>query len=253
MAVTWWGHSFCTVEMPGGPAVATDPLIGRTLLHLRRVGPVPHRGAAAADVVLISHLHHDHLHVPSLAQFGPGTPIVVPSGACRAVPSLARHRVVEASPGQRLEIAGVVIDVLPAQHDGRRDKRPGARAAPALGFRFTGGGASCWFPGDTGPAADFAAVDPVGLALVPIGGWGPSLGEQHLDPVQAVDAVARVGARWVLPVHYGTFWPVVLPRRGRRYERFFVEPPQRFLEAARVAGLTARVLMPPFGIRQALA
>jgi L-ascorbate metabolism protein UlaG (beta-lactamase superfamily) len=43
---------------------------------------------------------------------------------------------------------------------------------------------------------------------VPVGGWGPSLGPGHLDPVAAAEAVRRVGARVAIPVHFGTFWPI---------------------------------------------
>ena len=51
---------------------------------------------------------------------------------------------------------------------------------------------------------------PVDLALVPVGGWGPSLGPGHLDPVRAAEAVRRVGASTAVPVHFGTFWPIGL-------------------------------------------
>ena len=246
-AVTWWGHSFATVELPDA-TVATDPLMARRLFHLRRPSPPPGDRARRADLVLVSHLHHDHLHVPTLRRFDDAVPIVVPRGAVRAVRSLERLAVIEVVPGDDVTIAGVDVEVLPACHDGRRDKRPGAPVAPALGFRFSQGGTTCWHPGDTGPM-DFSGIDPVDLALVPIGGWGPSLGDGHLDPEQAADAVAAVGARWILPVHHGTYWPVVLRPSGPAHEHWFISPPQRFREAVAARGLTAEVLTPPMGVR----
>ena len=79
LALTWWGHASTTVEI-GGARVATDPLLGDRLLHLRRYAASPAARAFEADVVLISHLHHDHLHLPSLRRFGRETPILVPRG-----------------------------------------------------------------------------------------------------------------------------------------------------------------------------
>ncbi|MFV2121662.1 MBL fold metallo-hydrolase, partial [Streptomyces sp. Act-28] len=66
MEITWWGHATCTVE-DSGVRVLTDPLFTRRLAHLRRRrGALPPPEAALADLVLVSHLHADHLHLPSL-------------------------------------------------------------------------------------------------------------------------------------------------------------------------------------------
>ena len=75
------GHSTVRVEM-AGRTVLTDPLLADTVGLLRRVVPLPDPATwAGVDVVLISHLHGDHLHLPSLRTVGPGTRIVVPRGA----------------------------------------------------------------------------------------------------------------------------------------------------------------------------
>ncbi len=252
-AVTWWGHSSTTIDL-GRARVATDPLLTRRLYHLRRAVPEPPEAATRADVVLVSHLHHDHLHLPSLDRFAADVPVVVPRGATDAVKRLRGRELVEVVPGDSVDVAGLRIDVRPATHDGRRDNRPRrSRTVPALGFRFTDGETSVWYPGDTGVRADFAEVDPVDLAVVPIGGWGPTLGEEHLDPEEAVAAVAAVGARWALAVHYGTYWPVALKQlHPRSHHRLFVTPPQRFHRAGLRTGLSATTLTPRFGERVVL-
>ena len=230
--------------------VATDPLLTDRLYHLRRHAPLPPRTAATADVVLISHLHHDHLHLPSLLRFDDDVPIVVPRGAATVVKGLADRELVEVVPGETVTVAGVTIDVLPAHHSGHRSKFERGGDVPALGFRLDDATTSVWYPGDTGVRPDFADVADVDLAAVPIGGWGPSLGDEHLDPEEAVAAVAQVGARWALAVHYGTFWPLWLKRlRPGSHQRFFVTPPQRFLKAAAETGLAAEPLTPDFGQR----
>lgn len=80
LSFTWWGHAFTTVDL-GGVRVAVDPLLTDRLFHLRRYAARPGPSASEADLVLISHLHADHLHLPSLAHFGRDVPVVVPRGA----------------------------------------------------------------------------------------------------------------------------------------------------------------------------
>ena len=51
-------------------------------------------------------------------------------------------------------------------------------------------------------------VGPVDVALLPVGGWGPYLGQGHLDAGRAAQALARLAPRSAVPVHYGTYWPI---------------------------------------------
>ncbi len=163
--------------------------------------------------MLVSHLHHDHCHLPSLRQLEPGTRVVLPRGGAGLLADLPLD-VTEVVPGDVVEVAGVPVQVVRAFHDGRR--HPGSSwAAPAVGF-VVHGRQRVWFAGDTG-LTDLLGrdVDPPDVALLPVGGWGPvarpSVAGQHLDPRTAAVVAARVGAAWAVPVHYGTLWPVGLP------------------------------------------
>jgi L-ascorbate metabolism protein UlaG (beta-lactamase superfamily) len=243
IACTWWGHSTATVEL-GGSRVVTDPLLTDRLLHLVRHSAAPGAAAAQADLVLVSHLHHDHCHRASLARYGADVPIVAPRGAERLLARLAGDRLLLVEPGDVVERAGVRVEVLAATHDGRRHPLSRDRP-PALGFRFGNDAGACWYPGDTELRDDMADVDPVDLALVPAGGWGPTLEEGHLDPDEAAVAVRRVGARWAVPVHWGTFWPAGLQHVARtNHERLFVSPGPRFAAALAGSGVEAVVLAP---------
>lgn len=226
LSVTWWGHASVTVEI-GGVRVLTDPLLVDRLAHLRRQVPSVPADARRADVVLVSHLHADHLHVGSLRQVDPRALLVVPRGAAPLVSSLP-HVVVEVGPDEQVTVGGVELQVLPATHDDRRHPASPLRAT-AVGFRFAGAGRSVWFPGDTGPREDHVDLRPVDLGLVPIGGWGPSLGDGHLTPEQAAHGTRVVGCRWVLPVHHGTLWPMGLRHLDPAgFRRWFTEPAPRF-------------------------
>ncbi|MFD9728347.1 MBL fold metallo-hydrolase [Streptomyces sp. NPDC059072] len=212
--ITWWGHATCTVE-DSGVRILTDPLFARRLAHLRRrAGAVPPPEAAVADVVLVSHLHSDHLHLPSLARLRPGTRLVVPRGARRAVPGLARTagrvglRVTEVVPGEVVDVRdGVRVRAVSARHDGRRLPF-GPHRARALGY-VVQGAARTYFAGDTGLFDTMAEeVGPVDVALLPVGGWGPYLGPGHLDAGRAARALAELAPAAAVPVHYGTYWPI---------------------------------------------
>ena len=205
--VTWWGHSTLSLR-DSGAHLLTDPLLTHRVAHLtRRRGAVP--AALAPDAVLISHLHHDHLHLPSLRRLPGGTTVLLPAGGGGLLDDLDLV-VTQVEPGDAVDVAGVRVRAVRARHDGRR--HPGSSwSAPALGY-VVEGSARTWFVGDSGPDADLGAdVGEVDVALVPVGGWGPvsrsSVRGQHLGPVEAAETVQRVDAALAVPIHYGTMWP----------------------------------------------
>ena len=99
--LTWWGHSTITWQ-DGGTTIVFDPVLTARLGHLRRVrGSVPPRHAAHADVILISHLHTDHTHLPSLRLIPPSVDLIAPAGSRRLLKSIAARgvRLREVEPG----------------------------------------------------------------------------------------------------------------------------------------------------------
>ncbi|WP_055591369.1 MBL fold metallo-hydrolase [Peterkaempfera griseoplana] len=243
--ITWWGHATATVR-DSGVSILTDPLLTSRLAHLRRRrGPLPGAAARRADAAVVSHLHADHLHLPSLRVLPPGTPVLLPRGATGAVPALRRlsHlHLLEVGAGEETAVGAVTVRAVPARHDGRRLPMGPQRVEP-LGFVIHGAAAT-YFAGDT----DFYpglvdAVGPCDHALLPVGGWGPGLGPGHLDPARAAEAVRLLAPRTAVPVHFGTFCPVGL---GLRPGAWFHAPGDDF--ARRAAGLapqtTVHVLEP---------
>jgi L-ascorbate metabolism protein UlaG (beta-lactamase superfamily) len=233
--LTWWGHSTSTWQ-DGGTTVLFDPVLTARLGHLRRVrGPVPRRHAALADLILISHLHADHTHLPSLRLIPASAVLIAPAGSRRLLRPIAARGVElrEVMPGDLVEFGGLQIRVLAADHDGRR--HPGSpHRGPALGY-LVEGSRRCWYPGDTGPNLAFDEVTNVDIALMPVGGWGPTLGEGHLDAEQAAYAVRRTHPAGAVPVHWGTLWPIGLRQRPELIDL----PAEAFAEhIARVAPTT---------------
>jgi L-ascorbate metabolism protein UlaG (beta-lactamase superfamily) len=238
--VTWWGHSTMWLA-DSGVSLLTDPLLTDRLIHLRRMaGPAP-RLPGPPDAVLVSHLHADHCHLASLRAV-PGEPLlVVPRGAAefvaQGVGGSAARRCVELAPGEETTVGPVTVRAVEAAHDGGRGPWSRLRSV-AMGF-VVEGAARTWYAGDTGLFDGMSALGPLDLALVPVGGWGPTLGAHgHLDAADGAEALRRVKAAWAVPVHYGTFWPVGL---GRVRPHMFREPGAEFARRAATASPDTRV------------
>jgi len=198
-AVTWLGHATVVVDLDG-ERVVTDPVLRRRVAHLRRsrAAPVP----TAATAVLLSHLHYDHLDVPSMRSFARELPVVLPRGGARLLRGFADLREVE--PGDSVRMGGLQVDAVEADHDGRR--RPGGASGPALGFVLRGS-RTVYFAGDTDLFAGMAQLAPLDVALLPVAGWGKGLGPGHLDPQRAAAALALLRPAVAVPIHWGTYRP----------------------------------------------
>ena len=203
--VRWLGHSTVLIEL-GAARFLTDPVLRRRVMHLRRSHAV--EAPDSVDAVLVSHLHYDHLDLQSLAAVGNRGPIVVPRGGAKAVRGF--ENVVEVEPGTTVEIAGVPLRVVEAVHDGRR-RNVGA-PVDAVGYVLEGA-RTVYFAGDTDLFDGMNGLGPLDVALIPVWGWGPSVGEGHLDPERAAEALALLQPRVAIPIHWGTY--SVLWSRGR--------------------------------------
>lgn len=234
--IVWVGHSTVLVDMDG-VRLLTDPLLRPRVVHLRRVGKVNPDALHGIDAVLVSHLHFDHLDIPSLERLGHETPLVVPSGAGGFLRRKGFGAVTELAVGEELLVGGVRVVGTPAEHDARRLPF-GVRAEP-LGFAVTGT-RSVYFAGDSDVFEGISALGPIQVALVPIWGWGPKLGRGHMNPHRAAEAVRLLQASVAIPIHWGTYFPLQLGLRGR--PAFVDLPPVEF-------GAEMRALAPDVDVR----
>jgi len=196
-ALRWLGHSTVVFDVED-VRIVTDPMLRRRVLHLRRAADVP--SPDSVDAVLISHLHYDHLDLPSLARIGVDTQVVIPRGGARTLRGF--ERVLEVVPGMHFEVGGLPIRVVEAEHDGRR--QPIGGHVPAVGYILEGD-QSIYFAGDTDLFDGMRELAPVDVALLPIWGWGPTVGAGHLDPERAAEALRLLRPSCAIPIHWGTY------------------------------------------------
>jgi len=233
---TWLGHATVLIEL-GRLRLLTDPVLRSRVAHLRRRGANP-RGLGLVDVVLLSHLHYDHLDLPSLRMLQSTPRIVCPAGAGTLLARAGFRDVAELRPGESIQLGAVRVEATHAEHGGGR--RPGGPFVEPLGF-LVRGERSVYFAGDTDLFEGMGALGPVDAAFLPVAGYSPKLGPGHLDPRRAAQAAALIEPRLAVPIHWGTFL-APFRRRGD----WFTSPPERF--AAQVAelapGVEVRVLSP---------
>ena len=206
-SVRWLGHASALIELSGA-RVLTDPVTRPRIAHLSRRVPGP-SDVGDVDLVLISHVHRDHLDLPSLGALAGVPQIVVPPGAGDVLRRRGFEAVTELSEGQSMQVSGVRLTATPARHQARRT--PLSPLVPSLGFVIEAG-LRVYFAGDTDLYASMSELAPVDVALLPVWGWGASVGAGHLNPRTAVDALRLLRPRIAVPIHWGTFFP--LYRRG---------------------------------------
>jgi L-ascorbate metabolism protein UlaG (beta-lactamase superfamily) len=269
--IVFLGHATVLIEVDG-VRLLTDPLLRGRVAHLRRrAPPVQSDLFAAADAVLISHLHHDHLDLASLRLLGGDTPLIVPVGAggwlrrkgfgpvtelgVGEVGKVGAARELgvgevgkvgaarELGVGEVARVGTLAVTAVKARHDGRR---LGGPHAATLGY-LVSGTRTVYFAGDTELFAEMSNLPrSLDVALLPVAGWGPTLGPGHMDPLDAARAVRLIEPRIAVPVHWGTLSPIGLGHHGRARSG---DPPRLFAEhVARLApSVEVRILSPGQG------
>ena len=200
--ILYVGHATVLIELDG-VRLLTDPVLRPRVWHLRRRVPLDTAELESIDAALVSHVHFDHLDLPSLRLLGTDVTVVVPPGCRRLVRGFADVREVDV--GDEVRVGEVTVQATPAVHRSARLMR---RSGPSLGFMVSGS-RRVYFAGDTdlfdGMSALAGSLD---VALLPVAGWGSKVGPGHLDPLRAAQALRLLQPRLAIPIHWGTFSPL---------------------------------------------
>lgn len=195
--LAWLGHSAFELVTRDGRIVLLDPWLGNPRWPAGRKPPVK------ADVVALSHAHGDHAaDVPAIAK-ATGCEVVC---GYEASIQLARHGVTTCRPmgkGGTQRVAGLAFTMTHATHSSSFDEAGHPYGGGEAGYVITlEDGTRIYYAGDTGPMMDMIAVRELyapEIAVLPIGDLFT------MGPREAAWAAEKLGARWVVPMHWGTF------------------------------------------------
>jgi L-ascorbate metabolism protein UlaG (beta-lactamase superfamily) len=250
LGVTFIGHSSFLIQM-GGESVIIDPNFARWLFvlkRLRRPG-VRVRDLPAIDLVLVTHAHFDHLHRPSLRAIvqnnlrtrGHAPAIIVPSHVMDLVSDLGFSEIIELDWWKSSRHGSLSVTHVPSRHWGARILKDSHRGYG--GYVLRSGKHSVYHAGDTAYFEGFCEIGrrlSPELALLPIGAYNPpTFRNVHTNPADATRAFIDLKARWMIPMHYGTF----------RLSHEPVDEPLQLLEQeAQSAGIEGRVVVLKEGV-----
>jgi L-ascorbate metabolism protein UlaG (beta-lactamase superfamily) len=219
LRASWLGHSTLLVEIDG-LRILTDPVWGEraspvSIAGPKRFQPIPVRlgELPELDLVIVSHDHYDHLDYPTILELVPSSVPFVTSlgvGAHLEAWGVAPERIVELDWWESHDVGGgrATVTAAPSQHFSGRGV--GSRN-PTLwsSFAVRTSRHAFFFSGDTGLTAEYADVrqrlGPFDLVMLEVGAYHPAWGDIHLGPENALAALDLLGAKRLLPIHWGTF------------------------------------------------
>jgi L-ascorbate metabolism protein UlaG (beta-lactamase superfamily) len=235
VAITWIGHASFLIQF-SDVNVLIDPNFANWLFVMKRqkraglrMRDLPH-----ADVVLLTHAHFDHFHKPTLRRLPKPRIAVVPWGVSDLTQRLGFDRVIELEWWERFSRGGLEVTFTPSKHWGARVLSDHHRGYG--GFQIEHQGRKIYHAGDSGYFDGFREIGErcaPEIALLPIGAYHPeSFRNVHMGPDDAIRVFRDLRAKWLVPMHYGTF---------RLSFEDMDEPPERLATLAAQAGITRHV------------
>ncbi len=199
LSFTWLGHATFLFRSPSGKRLLIDPW-----LEGNPSCPESLRKVRQADFILLTHGHADHTGDAIAVARATGARVIAPYELALWLQHKGLQNVTGMNIGGTLAALDLAITMVPAVHSSsvEEDGRV-VNVGLAAGYvvRFEDG-LTIYFAGDTAMFGDMRLIGDVyrpAIAFLPIGDV------YTMGPEQAAKACELLGARQVVPMHYGTF------------------------------------------------
>ncbi|MCP3931878.1 MAG: hypothetical protein GY705_22615 [Bacteroidetes bacterium] len=213
--IVWLGHATFLIQM-NGVRMITDPIF-YDLPFLKRYSSIPflEYEFTNIDYILLSHDHRDHCDKKSIQA-------ILEYSDAEILTSLKMSNVIgKWVNGKSIQEAGwyqvydskdreIEIIYLPAQHWCRRGLFDFNRVLWGS-FLIRTPDRTIYFGADSGLGEHFSDIGNlfpnIEIAILGIGAYKPDyiMQEIHTEPAEALEAFRKLGARRMIPMHYGTF------------------------------------------------
>lgn len=174
--IVWWGDT----------AIYFDP-VGTTSLFT---------GQPAADVVLVTDIHGDHLSTSTLASVVGNAPLIVPQAVKDLLPSDLQTKASVLANGQSQTVQGFTITAVPMYNLPTATNKDRHTKGRGNGYIIEKDGMRVYIAGDTAGTAEMRALTDIDIALIPM---NPTY---TMSVEEAADAVLAFKPRTVYPYHY---------------------------------------------------
>ena len=204
-SITWLGHATVLITTPNGTNILIDPFIEHNPKY-----PKGYKLPEKIDLLLLTHGHMDHIAdaLPVAKKHGPIAVGVVELIDWLQSKGLKSEQAIGMNMGGSHKHADVTLTLTPALHSsGITDGDKVVYGGEPAGFVIAiDNGPVLYHAGDTTAFSDMQLIRDLyhpELAMLPIGD------HYTMGPKAAAVAAKFIGAKTVLPIHFGTFPPLV--------------------------------------------
>src|SRR4030042_2023102 len=173
--IHWLGHD--TFRIEGEQLIYTDPF------QIKKKDK--------ADIILITHEHHDHCSPDDVKTIqGPKTVIVTTSDCAKKLSG----NIMVVKPGDKINVEGIEIEVVPSYNT---NKQFHTKDKGGVGYIFVVKGQRIYLAGDTDYIPEMKDFK-VDIALLPVSGTYVMTAEE------AIKAALDIKPKIAIPMHYGS-------------------------------------------------
>lgn len=182
--VHWLGHD--SFVLRGSKTIVIDPFKAK--------------GNYKADVLFISHEHHDHLSEDDIRRFSAASTVIVAPRICESPLQKFSQAKKLVDPSSKFEVQGVAVEAIPA-YNINKFKGPNEvfhpKADGRVGYVITLDGVKFYHAGDSDATPEMKSVS-ADVAFLPVSGTYVMTAEEAAEVARALNV------KVVVPMHFGS-------------------------------------------------